>query len=199
MKNLLLVPFLIFSAAQLSDGAVLTFDNGIADGTTTINPGTSPTSYTVYEENGMRISFTGAESTVGDYYGSGDNVSHWHNVGATLLFEMIDGSPFNLDSFVLNANTQMGGAPASGAEVAYITSNTGEQILLPPTDWGVDTLVSFGADSFKGISSFTITTEANIFCMGIDDLSFVSSVPEPSSAALLGAVGILALFRRRRA
>ncbi|RYG95342.1 MAG: hypothetical protein EON58_14375 [Alphaproteobacteria bacterium] len=139
---------------------------------------------------------------VGNYYGGpmgggeSNSVVHWHGVGHTIRFSMANGENFSLESLVLNANVMMGGSPmTSGTEVSYLVASTGESILLPPTGWNVPVTLQF--PTLTNISHFDIVTETDIGCIGVDDVTVASAVPEPS-AALLGALGGLFLFRRRR-
>lgn len=83
-----------------------------------------------------------------------------------------------------------------GTEEVYLVASTGERILLPPNAWNVDTQVDF--TTLGNIEYFDIVAESDVFCIGLDNITYgAAAVPEPS-AALLGSLGALAMLRRRR-
>jgi len=65
----------------------------------------------------------------------------------------LDGTPFDLNYFILTSNTATGGAGASGTEVTFIHAWQGAAMtysqVLPPDDWGFARLLT---PDFPGVS-----------------------------------------------
>lgn len=194
---------------QLS-AAVITFDGGSLNGSSPIPNDYGTTFFSPgglgYIEDGMKVTvLPGSEAYVGDYYGSSNNVLHWHGVGPTnqVRFELVSGSTFDLNSLLLTSNTISGGGAANGTELAYVVGSNGQSFKLPSNGWGpsyADFLVQFDSSLFDNISWFTIGATSNVYCMGVDNVSFdVSAIPEPGSCLTLALVlsGGLFGFRNR--
>jgi PEP-CTERM motif len=85
----------------------------------------------------------------------------------------------------------------NGGETVTFSDGTSESVAIPsPGFRGGTAFVGF-VDTGKSIASITINVNNDI--VGVDDVRYIGSVPEPASLALLGgALTGLALIRRRR-
>ena len=218
--------FIILGITAFSNAAVIDFTGGTAylsDGTsvTTTNTGLWNSVVDYYIEDGMMIDFVGGYGTIGDYYndsifggigGYGDSVIHAHPFDQfDIVFSKLDGSDFDLTYVDMTSNTDTGGGLASGDERSFITTDLGHELMLAPSDWGInytfyadvgDGIVRNWMDSnFLGINSFTISSE-NAYCFGMDNF-FIDqpppSIPEPATLILFGTglLGIAGLGRKK--
>ncbi len=195
--------------ATLSDGTTVVTDNSAVYGPPGWgDPGTLGVDY--YDENGFRLDFVGDHGIIGDYYHVGNAVIHAHwatgSYGAltSILVTKIDGTPFDLNYFILTSNTDFGGGPASGNEQVWINASNGFSQLLPTDDWGfagANPQIFLGAN-FDNIAWFSFTASNLVDCFGMDNFYIdepAPSVPAPG-AILLGGIGIslVGWIRRRR-
>ncbi len=83
-------------ATSSANALTMTFDT----------PGAALDSGLSYSENGMKVTVTNAASTVigTPLSVAGDNGLYFHGTNATMMFTMIDGSSFNLNSFDFATN-----------------------------------------------------------------------------------------------
>jgi hypothetical protein len=203
------------AAAVATQAAVITFDGGMAykNG----NPVGIPTDnlsnwddIDYYEEDGFKLDFINNTApfaaNIGNYYGAGNAVIHGHwNSGdfgdlTRIVVTKVGGGTFDLNYFILTSNTDTGGAPASGNERAFIKNDGGNDILLPPEDWGFPAKQIFLPATYDGINSFEFYAENPVDCFGMDEFYIDEDAPPPvgvpeggSSFALFGASMLLAL------
>jgi len=160
-----------------------------------------------YEESGYRFRFITAngctssapfEAIVGDYYGQGSNVVHfhWQQSGSSYCIVGVevsraDGLPFIIDETAITSNTENGGGASTGTEEVYITDENGDSFRIPPNDWGLN-------DGLLTITSatlgFTLPTTKYIiglapgsdppFCFGMDSVTFTVMPPTASPSTL---------------
>jgi hypothetical protein len=126
----------------------------------------------------------------------------------------VEGATFDLNYFTITSNTSQGGGSHTDDEMIYVqgfrngSAVTGSY-LLPGEDWGMATTSDIVLSSeFDNIDLFRISG-SGAFCFGMDAFYINQaapvegiaigspSIPE-SSSALLGGLGMLVLFRRRR-
>ncbi len=198
MKRLLVICFsvsLLFLGIVTSARAVvIDFTGGTAylnDSSTAMPTDTGIYWYDVdyYIEDGIKIDFIGGSGgIIGNYYGtytgrdSEDNSvihAHWDALQA-IVFSKIDGTTMDLNYMDLTTNTIIGGGVADGTELSYVTTNNGDYMLLPSSDWGIN-YTSFGdlgdgierlwmSNAFDSIYSFTVTSQ-NAYCFGLRSLT----------------------------
>ncbi len=226
MKNVLKnILFLGLIYSGISSAVIIDFAGGTAylsDGTSVSTSDTmSPLYYSnvdYYIEDGVKFDFVGGYGIVGRYYDSfshpeiENSVIHAHwNAVKSMVISMVDGSLFDLNYIDLTSNTTVGGGTATGTELSYISTNSGDSELLPSSDWGID-YISTGAagdgierlflgNEFDGLLSATFTSD-NAYCFGLDNFYInepAPPIPEPAIISLfvLGLAG-LGLSRRRK-
>jgi hypothetical protein len=223
MIGLALAGLLAWTAAP-SHAAIVTFTGGtvtrLDTSTETTNNSVSWDNVDYYEEAGFKLDFLpntagGFSAHVGNYYGAGNDVIHSHwatgDFGGVMSIEItkIGGGTFDLNYFILTSNTEFGGAPASGNELAYIEGfasnvSTGAAQLLPPENWGFPATQIFLGAAFDAVDKVVFTVTNPVDCFGMDefyiDQPAPGVVPEPASVAvwsLLGVVVGLGAYRRR--
>lgn len=166
-----------------------------------------------YEEDGFRLDFIGNSANafsaiIGDYYSGSNDVihGHWATGGFGELTQIrvtkLDGTPFDVNYFVLTSNTAVGGSTATGAEQARIHasldgSTSSYSQLLPPEDWGFPATQIFLGPQFDNIQAFWFTADNAIDCFGMDNF-FIDeeAIPEPGSFVLFG-LGLAAIAVKR--
>jgi len=173
-----------------------------------------------YTENGYELDYVSNGNynaqAVGNYYGTDNDVIHGHWFGGLQSIDVknIEGATFDLNYFTITSNTSQGGGPHTDDEMIYVqgfrngSAVTGSY-LLPGEDWGMSSTSDIVLSSeFDNIDLFRISG-SGAFCFGMDAFYINQaapvegiaigspSIPE-SSSALLGGLGMLVLFRRRR-
>ena len=220
----LAIPVLCLAASPAS-ATVIDFTSGtvtfLAGGTAVTNNVSSYQGVDFYEEDGFRLEFFFSvanpapfSSNVGNYYNAGNDVihAHWDTGDFGQVTEVrvsrIDGDPFDLNYFVLTSNTDTGGAPASGNEIAFITSSFHDANALPglqlaPENWGFPATQIFLDNTFDDIDYFRFYVTNAVDCFGMDNFFIdeefqVGTVPEPTTILLVGSGIAGAMLRRRR-
>jgi hypothetical protein len=83
----------------------------------------------------------------------------------------------------------------TAGETISFSDGTSESVAIPSPGFGGGTAFVGFMDADKSIASITINVNNDI--VGVDDVRYLASVPEPASLALLGgALTSLALTRR---
>jgi len=181
-----------------------------------------------YIEDGFKFEFffdgtpSAFASSIGDYYGTGNDVAHWHwsdgpfGEVTEVRVSRVDGMTFDLGGFAVSTNTSTGGGSSSGTERVSINTSKASNIFnIAPDNWGLgsgpDPLITIDASNllFQEISWFSFTNEigSTAVGMGLDNFylneagdpngSDPTLVPEPSTVAVL-SIGIFGLAASRR-
>lgn len=203
---------MVLATAGTSFGAVIDFTGGTGylsgGGTVVPNNGIYWSGVDYYEENGFKLDFIGDDGIIGDYYSASNDVIHGHwatgNYGGltSIVVSKLDGTPFDLNYFILTSNTDTGGGAASGSEQTWINASNGYSQLLPPDDWGfVGTNPQiFLGTQFDNIMWFSFTVTNSVDCFGMDNFYIdepAPGVPAPGSL-LLASMGLAGLAKIRR-
>ena len=212
---------LLLAFSMTASAAVINFTGGtvtrLDTSTETTNNSAVWDNVDYYEQGGFRLDFktnagsAGFATNIGNYYGAGNDVIHAHwasgSFGGVTEIEItkVGGGTFDLNYFVLTSNTDTGGAPASGSELAYIEGfvanvSTGAALLLPPEDWGFPATQIFLGSNFDAVDSVRFFVTNVVDCFGMDEFYIDEDAPPPtgvpeggSSFALFGASMLLAL------
>lgn len=224
LATLLLIGALsIFSAKA----AVITFTGGTAtdayNNTYTTTENGIYYNIVSYVEQGFEMRYVSSTDnynaqTIGDYYGSHNDVIHGHWFGGLESIDIrnINGSTFDLNYFIITSNTAHGGGPATGDEHIYVQGyRNGVAVtapyLLPSEDWGIGEVSNIILNNeFDNIDLFRIYGEG-AFCYGMDAFYINEAapnvpgvvigqpaIPEPGVTTLLPLGLALLLLARRR-
>ena len=222
---------LVLSVSGFANATLIDFTGGDVtqnDGGTGItNNSNNFDDVSYYIEDGFKFEFifsgtpAGFSSLIGDYYGTGNDVVHWHwldgGIGEVTEIKVskVDGTNFDLGGFRVSTNTSTGGGGASGTESVSINTSKSLGIFDVASDnWGLgsgpDPLITISDTNllFDDISWFSFTNNigSTAVGMGLDNFfldeagdpngSDPTSVPEPSTLAIF-ALGIMGLASRR--
>lgn len=224
------------SLANTASAVVIDFTGGTVyfngGGTAVTNNSSSYQNVARFEDQGFKMEFsfdgtpTAFASIAGDYYGTGNDVLHFHWADGPfgevteLRISRIDGAAFSLGGFRVSTNTSNGGGASTGTEQVFINTSAGTEIFeVQPDNWGLgsgpDPLITIDPANtlFQNITWFSFTNGANSTAVGLGLDNFFlneqgdpngsdptpnNSVPEPGVLALFG-LGMLGLgFSRRR-
>jgi hypothetical protein len=205
---------------------VITFTGGTAIDADNIPHVTSETDtfYNIasYVESGFQLNYvvsSGSYSpqTIGNYYGSSNDVIHGHWTGGLTSIDIssVNGSTFDLNYFIITSNTSHGGGHATGDEHIYVQgyrngSAVTASYLLPIEDWGIGEVSNIILNNeFDNVDLFRIYGEG-AFCFGMDAFYINESAPnvegviigQPAipeiSTSMLLPLGLAALLIIRR-
>ena len=125
-----IVPILatLISLTAGASAAVVTFTGGTVTltggGTGTTDGSANFSSVDFYTESGFKFGYLGGTGgSMGNYYGTGNDVIHAHwGVGEMTSIEItkLDGGTFDFNYFVLTSNTLSPGGQAIGTENVYV-------------------------------------------------------------------------------
>ena len=202
----------VLASAGASFGAVIDFTGGTAylsgGGTAVPNNSGVWSNVDYYEEGGFKLDFIGGYGIIGDYYSASNDVIHGHwgtgNYGTltSIVVTKLDGTPFDLNYFILTSNTDTGGGADSGTEQTWINASNGYSQLLPTDDWGfagTNPQIFLGSQ-FDNITWFSFTVTNRVDCFGMDNFYIdepAPGVPAPGSL-LLASMGLAGLAKIRR-
>ena len=203
----------VASAFAAGNGGVVNFDSNLinsqssitttyASGAKTLNISTNvdvnaQTSANITGISGTNTNSVNDQPTGGFFLQSSAGQSTIFTIGA------IDGgAPGEYVSqigFTLLSRINGGGTPAITATAMFSDgSSANASSSFTQTATGEDTFFSFAAPAGRSITSLTLDYGGTAdLRRGLDDLAFITAVPEPS-AMLLGALGLLPFLRRRR-
>lgn len=224
---------LVCAFASPASAAFIDFTGGTVNlnsgGTATTNNSIVHQNVASYEEDGFLFEFyfdgtpTSFASIIGDYYGTGNDVMHWHwadgpfgEVSEVRISKM-DGATFDLGGFRVSTNTSVGGGASTGTESVSVNTSKGSSLFtVTPDSWGLgagpDPLITIDPTNtlFQDISFFSFTNDAfsTAVGMGLDNFFInepgdpdgsdpTTSVSEPASLAFM-ALGLLGLGIRRK-
>lgn len=142
-----------------------------------------------YVENGFEMRYVSSSNnynaqTVGEYYGSENDVIHGHWFGGLESIDIsnINGSTFDLNYFIITSNTSQGGGHATGNEHIYVQGyRDGVAVtapyMLPSEDWGIGEVSNIILNSeFDNVDLFRIYGEG-AFCFGMDAFYINEAAP----------------------
>ena len=219
MRHLLPILALTALITPLAPAAVVTFTGG----TVTMSGRTTGTTdgwnnfngVDFYTEAGFIFDYIGGSGgSIGNYYGTGNDVihAHWGQGEMTGIEIRKDGGgTFEFNYFVLTSNTLRPGGAPTGFEDVHVEAwlngvQVGADVILPSEQWGFPAVDVFFGTDFDLVDKIVInSTHTSFSCFGmdsfyIDQAAPPPTVPEPSSGALLalGIGGVIALHRTRR-
>ena len=204
----MLIP--IIALQSFCQAAIVTFTGGTAtlvSGDTIITDATSQNSGVIsYQEESIILEYSSPTQdwsfqTVGDYYGTGNDVihGHWDNI-STIEISRENNIAFDLQYFQITSNTSIGGGPATNEENIGIQgflngSSVTEIYGLPSVDWGAEsTRDVFLPSSFDNVDKVVIFDRGvsgthtggpdcpecgnSAFCFGMDNFVFDEAVPD---------------------
>ncbi|KXI28464.1 hypothetical protein [Paraglaciecola hydrolytica] len=220
----------------MSNAAFINFTGGTATfnagGTGVTDNSTSFQDVANYIESGFMFEFffsgppSPFASTIGDYYGTGNDVAHWHwdngPYGEVIEVRVskVDNSMFDLGGFRVSTNTSVGGGSSTGTEKVSINTSKATGIFNVASDsWGLgngpDPLITISSTNtlFDDITWFSFTNDvgSDAVGMGLDNFFFDeigdangndptgNPVPGPSTLTIfiLGFVGlVLSRFKK---
>jgi hypothetical protein len=195
----------VATAYANNTGGVITFDNIVmppsSGGTFTQDSSLSVT-YGLSASNILTITHN---STGGDFQFQENTAVGTAISGASYLRNAGPGAGVGSHNYIFStALTELGftilsrsGARTVTATVTYENGQTASLTDTMANGVGVDDTFYYFTAGASPIKSLFLVSSTNTEFFSIDDIGFIT-VPEPSSM-LLGAVGMLALFRRRRA
>ena len=196
--------------ASIAKAAIVTFTGGTAtleSGDTIITDTTSQNSGVIsYQEESIILEYSSPTQdwsfqTVGDYYGTGNDVihGHWDNI-STIEISRENNIAFDLQYFQITSNTSIGGGPATNEENIGIQgflngSSVTEIYGLPSVNWGVESIKDvFLPSSFDNVDKVVIFDRGvsgthtggpdcpecgnSAFCFGMDNFVFDEVVPD---------------------
>ena len=142
-----------------------------------------------YVESGFQLNYVVSSGsyfpqTVGNYYGSSNDVIHGHWMGGLTSIDIssVNGTTFDLNYFIITSNTAHGGGHATGEEHIYVQGyRNGTAVtapyLLPVEDWGINEVSNIILNNeFDNIDLFRIYGEG-AFCFGMDAFYINESAP----------------------
>jgi hypothetical protein len=183
-KVLLVIICLNLVAASSTIAGVVTFD------TFSFSQPAIPFPYdSVYTENGMMVISRSHYAGLGDNFHSPfvvsvtSNTVYFHGVDEYIEFRLVNGSRFNLLSLDLFTNGYSGRTLETSAAAN----------LALPNDSGH---VSFSGPEYSNLEWFRART--SWFATELDNITFSSAIPIPSSLLLFGSglVGLIGIRRR---
>lgn len=220
--------------ASVSHAALIDFTGGTItenDNVTThvTDNTTSFDNVLMYVQDGFKVEFmfagmaTPFASIVGDYYGTDNDVSHWHWADGgfgevtEVVISKVDNTAFDLGGFQVTTNTATGGGSADGFENVVVNSSKLDNLFrVDSDDWGLgngtDPLITVDPSNefFKGITwfSFTNASDSSSVGMGLDNIFLdepgddngvdpTNKVSSPATIALL-LLGLGGICLRRK-